>query len=284
MQNNIVVVITNGVAIRGALTHEGHLYYLAYLCSIESQLAGLGMVQTHDNFRLFLRVRNINIRSTGHGFQLICQIHCILLQLFNIIATQTNLYRTAITTTAALIGHNGYLQSFRIAKLATQLIHDLLHAALTLIGGLEAYIQRALVNRITAVTNIQSHNLHLGQTTNVLLHGRCQLHSLLQTATNGRLHVHCEFAGVIGRSELRAHKGQQQKVNAQTEHADQNNLFGSIQAPTHEVIIHLANALEACLELIQNNLQIFITTLGALLLGLHLNPISGHHRSQRKSD
>ena len=240
------------------------------------------MVKTHNDFRLLLRVRNIYVRCArrvAHHFR---QLLSIALELLDIAATQRHLHRTAIATATALVRDDRHLQAFDIAKAGTQLVHNLLHTALTLIGRLKAHVQRALVRRITSVADIQRHNAHLRQIADILLQRRRQLHSFVQARTNRRLHRHAELAGVIRRLKLRTHERQQQKIESQGNNTNRHDLLRSFQRPGHQTVIHLTQRLEACLELLQYKLHIFIALLRRLLLALHANPISGHHRRQGK--
>ena len=172
------------------------------------------MVKTHNDFRLLLRVRNIYVRCTRRVAQHFCQLLSIALELLDIAATQRHLHRTAIATAAALVRNNRHLQAFDIAKAGTQLVHNLLHTALTLIGRLKAHVQRALVRRITSVADIQRHNAHLRQIADILLQRCRQLHSFVQARANRRLYRHAELAGVIRRLKLRTHERQQQKIES----------------------------------------------------------------------
>ena len=118
------------------------------------------------------------------------------------------MHRTAVTATTALVGYNSNLQSFNILEASAQIIHNLLHAAFTLITWLQADIKRALVNRITAVAYIKRYDFDLRQLRNLLLQRLSQLYSFLQTGADGRFNIDAEFTRIICRLEFSAHKRQ----------------------------------------------------------------------------
>ena len=116
---------------------------------------------------------------------------------------------------------------------SAQIIHYLLHAAFTLITWLQADIQRALVNRITAVAYIKRYDFNLWQLRNLLLQWLGQFYRFLQTGADGRFNINAEFTRIICRLEFRAYKRQQQQIQQQRNDAYGDNLLRSFQSPDH---------------------------------------------------
>ena len=233
LQDNIIVIVTDGIAVAGAFAHNSHFNNLADLRSIKTEFTGLGVVQFDHDFRLLFRIGYINVGRTLSPAYHICQLLSVIFQLLDIAAAQTNLHRTAVTTAAALVGYNGNLQAFNILEASAQIIHNLLHAAFTLIAWLQADIQRALVNRITAVADIKRHDFDLRQLRNLLLQRLGQLYSFLQTGADGRFNIDAEFTRIICRLEFRTHKWKQQQIQQQRNDTYGNNLLRSFQSPGH---------------------------------------------------
>ena len=212
LQNNIIVIVTDSITVAGAFAHDSHFDNLTDLCSIKTEFTGLGVVQLNYDFRLLFRIGYINIGRTLSLTQHIRQLLSIIFQLLDITAAQADLHRTAVTATAALVGYYCNLQAFNILEASAQIIHNLLHAAFTLITWLQADIQRALVNRITAVAYIKRYDFDLRQLRNLLLQRLSQFYSFLQTGADGRFNINTKFTRIICRLEFRTHKGQQQQI------------------------------------------------------------------------
>ena len=103
LQDNIIVIVTDGIAVAGAFAHNSHFDNLADLRSIKTKFTGLGVVQLNHNFRLLFRIGYINIGRTLSPAYHICQLLGVIFQLLDIAAAQTDLHRTAVTAAAALV-------------------------------------------------------------------------------------------------------------------------------------------------------------------------------------
>ena len=279
LQNDIIVIIADGIAVTGILTHKCHLYNFTNRSGIQAQGACARLVKLDYDFWLVIRVRNIYVRSTGNLTNFFCQFQRIGFQQFNIITTQTNLYGTSITTSTTLVGYYVSIYTLYSTYEDTQFVHNFLHGTVTFTGRMQTNFKGALVYRVTRSTNVQRYYFNFRIAQDFILNGLRQFYSLIQACTNGSFKVNCKFAGVIGRLELHTYKRQQAKVEEQRKECTQQNLFGIADNHNHGFIVKLTDKLEASFKFIQEDLQILVTFFFSLFFVSRFKPVSRNHRS-----